>query len=399
MTPLAYFLSGGAAHRYEELLDLCRRGLYPSARVRAASGRLNLLLGVSPAQLAALRREAQARRVGLVLIGSRVSGPRARQRTLHPALEACLPLKTDRRAPSALFRGAQGVEIDKTAIKDYGPEDPRTSDLSIVLVDPRRSPAEAAALAEELEALFAAEGWGFPVRFFARLNDTLHRSEAEFQATGVRYLRGLMPPDAAFTDEQLRAALGELYTTVNMPRRLLGWGDVRNGAVTMALFAASFSLGLGFRWPLLPIGFFFGLIGRYLARFRAAVATSFGDGLVSNASALAIDGLQGALIMGCLINPATGLGLPLRAVLTGSFSHTLAKGSLRLFLDKVYASGDERRQSRGVLLTAALNFLQGVVTSFVYAGSRAALALQAGLCLLGAALLFGPAVRRKFFVR
>lgn len=384
----------GASYSYEEMRRACKEGRYPCVRIRTACGRANDLLGVSPQRLALLRRKAREAQVGFVVVGSRVSGPRLRQRTLHPALAACLPLKCDKRAASALFPGAEGVEIDKTVIKDFGPDDARTSDLSILLVDARRGPAELRVLAAELEGFFAAQGWGFPVRFFAELTGRLHREEDDFLETGERYLRGLLPPGTEFSGAQLREAMRELYFTVNLGRRALNAADLRNGAVTAALFCASFSLGLGFHFVLLPIGFLFGVFGRYLARMRAGVAFVLGDGVAANAAALLFDAAQGAAVMACVINPAAGLGLPLRVIVAGSLAHTLAKGSLRLFLDKAFSTGNEARQGGGVLLVNLLSFAQGVVTSFVYAGSRAAQAVQGLLCVAGAALLFGPAARR-----
>lgn len=382
-------------YAYEELLAACRRGDYRFAVLRAASGRLNYLLGIGPERLARLRAEARARGVGFLLLGSRVSGPRLRQRALHPVLEACLPLSTTRRAPSALFPGAEGIEIDKTMIKELGPEDPRTSDLSLVLIDPTRPPSEMEALAVRLESLFKSWGWPFPVRVFSRISGRHHRSEEDFLGTGEEYLRSMLPAGREFSPGELREALRELYATLNLPSRRLSGRDLFNGLATAVLFSASFSLGLGFH-PVLPaVGFVFGVLGRYLARMRAGVAFRLGDTFIANAAALGLDAALGMAVMAGIINPAAGLGLRLGSIALGSLSHTLSKGALRLFLDKRFSTGQERRQAAGVLATSALNFLQGVVTSFVYAGSLAALGLQAGLCAMGLWLVFAPALRRK----
>lgn len=383
----------GKDYAYQDLVSACRKGAYPRCVVRTASGRLNYLLGLSRAQLNTLRQAAVEEGVGLILMGSRVSGPRLRQRSLHPILAACLPLKTERRAASALFPGSE-FEIDKTLIKDYGPEDPRTSDLSVILVDAKRSEAEMRGLAAELEARFQGLGH-FPVRFFARLASRYHRSEEEFLDTGRLYLRSLGPRSCAFAPEDLRSAMRELYLTLNLPKPLFNLGDLANGLAAAALLSASFSVGLGFHWVLPPTGFAFGFLGRYLARFRAWVAFSLGDGLWANAAALAADAALGSAVMGLILNPGAGLGLSWGAIVTGSVSHTLGKGSLRLWLDKRFSVGNDRRQGWGVLASALLNFLQGAVTSLVYAGSLAALSLQAGLCLLGLRLIFGPARRRS----
>lgn len=380
-------------YAYEEVLEACAAGEYPSCEIRAASGRLNRLLGLDAAAFRRVRALARAHGVGLILVGSRVSGPRARQRTLHPALEA-MPLATDRRAASALDPGASGVRIEKTVIKEYGRADPRTSDLSVLLVDAARGDEERNALAVLLEAELNGLGLSFPVRVFTRLNGGPWRREEDFAAEGERYLRSLAP-DAPYSPAQLREAVAELYTTVNLRRPPLVAADWRNAALTALLFTASFSLGLGFH-PVLPaVGAVFGLLGRYLSRLRAGVARRLGDGWLGNGAALLLDASIGAAVMGLLVVPAAGLPIPWRAVLTGSLSHTLAKGTLRLWLDKRHAGGTLARQGRGVLAVSALNFAQGVVTSLVYAGSTAAWCVQLAVCLLGAWLLVRKGDGRK----
>ncbi|MDX6769517.1 MAG: hypothetical protein SF051_08300 [Elusimicrobiota bacterium] len=379
-------------YTYEEVLAACATGEYPSCEIRSASGRLNRLLGLTPRQYDRIKALAVERGVGLLLVGSRVSGPRARQRTLHPAL-ACLPLATDHRAASALDPGAKGVSIDKTVIKEYGKDDPRTSDLTVVLIDGRRADAEVAALAVELEALLNSLGLSFRVRVFSRLHRGRWRSEADFRAEGEGYLLSLAP-DAPYTSEERREAVAELYHPVNLPRPLLARADWRNAALTATLLSASFSLGLGFHWILPLVGFVFGLFGRYLSRLRAATARALGDAWLGNGVALAVDAAIGASMMGFLVVPAAGLPITWSAILAGSATHTLAKGTMRLWLDKRYAAGTVSRQARGVAAVSALNFAQGVVTSFVYAGSRAAWLIQLAVCVAGAVLLFGPLLRR-----
>ncbi len=379
-------------YAYEDILAACAAGTYPSCEIRSASGRLNRLLGLTPEQYRRVQTLAAERRVGLLLVGSRVSGPRARQRSLHPALSS-LPLVTDHRAASALDPGAKDIRNEKTVIKEYGRDDPRTSDLTVVLIDARRTDDELSALAVELETAFNALGFTFPVRVFARLHKGRWRKEDDFRAEGEGYLRSLAP-DSSFRPEELREAVGELYTPVNLPRPLLVRADWRNAALTSVLLSASFSLGLGFHWILPVVGFTFGLFGRYLSRLRAGTARVLGDAWLGNGVALAVDAAIGASMMGFLVVPAAGLAIPWSAILAGSATHTLAKGTMRLWLDKRYAAGTLSRQSRGVAAVSALNFAQGVVTSFVYAGSRAAWLLQLAVCLAGAALLFGPLLRR-----
>ena len=254
----------GSAYPYEAVATACRRGRYPSMVIRAASGRVNFLMGVTPRRLALLRRKAQEANVGLVLIGSRVSGPRLRQRTLHPVLAATLPLKTARRSPSAVFGGVDGIEIDKTVIKDYGPENAHTSDISIILVDAHRTPEQMRELARRLEVFFQAQGWGFPLRFFADLSGTYLRSEEDFLVDGENYLRGLLPPGQEFSDEQLRRAMEELYFAVNLPRSAMRGSDLRNAVIGAALLTAASSARGGFEPALMAVGFFLGLMGRYI---------------------------------------------------------------------------------------------------------------------------------------
>ncbi len=200
---------------YEEIVGACEEGRYPSCEIRAASGRLNRLLGLTRADLDWLEAEARARGAGLALLGSRVSGPRLRQRALHPALAAALPLRSSRREASILDSGAEGVDIDKTSIKDYGRADPRTSDLTVALIDARTGAAREG-LAADLERALNGRGWDFPVRVFAIWDGAVLRSEEDFLAAGELYLR-VLAPEAEFGRAQWRAALSELYFGVNLP--------------------------------------------------------------------------------------------------------------------------------------------------------------------------------------
>jgi hypothetical protein len=72
----------------------------------------------------------------------------------------------------------------------------------------------------------------------------------------------------------------------------------------------------------------------------------------------------------------------------------LAKGSLRLWLDKRFAPGAHGAQARGAAAVIVLGFAQGCVTSFAYAGHHWAWAAQALSCAAGAVLVFGPAAGR-----
>ena len=101
------------------------------------------------------------------------------------------------------------------------------------------------------------------------------------------------------------------------------------------------------------------------------------------------DAEPGGGTMALVINPVGGYGIPLWAIAATSLSHTLSKGTVRLFLDKLYSVQGERRQAKGIVLTTLFNFLQGLTTSFVYAGSGIAIAVQAASACVGTTLVFG----------
>ncbi|MGZ3458608.1 MAG: hypothetical protein ACXU86_08895 [Archangium sp.] len=206
----------GGCFSYDELMDEHRAGRYPGVPIVSAAGRPNILLGVAPEQFHSLEDAARQVSTGFTLLGSRVSGPRVRQRLLHPALAATLPLQSDGRLASVTYPAVRGVRIDKTAIKELGADSPHTSDLSIVLVDAVRGGSELHALAIELEERFKRAGWRFPVKFFASLGGQSHATEASLQAVGARFLASCLPPGVSFTFEELCAAWSELYCPVNI---------------------------------------------------------------------------------------------------------------------------------------------------------------------------------------
>lgn len=159
------------------MLALCASGAYPSCPAVTAAGRPTRLLGLTRADVDFMEETARALGTSFVLLGSRVSGPRSRQRGLHPAL-AALPLKSARREASALSPGHE-LEIDKTSIKDYGRDDPRTSDLTAALVDPRTGAPRRIA-AEELERALDSRGWDFRARVFAVWDGAELRTAEDF---------------------------------------------------------------------------------------------------------------------------------------------------------------------------------------------------------------------------
>lgn len=376
-------------HGYEEILAGVRSGRYRFARLRAASGRLNLLIGLSPRQFSQLRLEARRRGLGLALLGSRVSGPRSRQRTLDPVLAEVLPLESESRTPSPSWPGAAGLRIEKTAIKEFGLEDPRTSDLTVVLIDPSRRPEAALAReALEMELSFRQLGASFPIKVFPALEGRRFASEEEFVEHGGGFLARHLPTGRVRDEADLRRAFAELYAPVQLPRPVFVRADIVNGLWNALLASLSFSAALGFH-PVVPAAAFaFGLGGRYLARLKSAVAGVPAETPVSNAAALAVDGAIGAALMALVLNPTAGWNIPLSRVLQASVLHALSKGSWRLWLDKRYASRGQTQQARGVFLASALNFGIGLVTAFVYAGRPAAWVLQAALASVGLALAF-----------
>lgn len=376
-------------HGYEDILAGVRSGRYRFARLRAASGRLNFLIGLSPRQLAQLRFEARRRGLGMALLGSRVSGPRSRQRTLDPVLAEALPLASDIRTPSPSWPGVAGLRIEKTAIKEFGLEDPRTSDLTVILIDPaRRSDAALAREALEMELAFRSLGASFPIKVFPALEGRRFASEEEFVAHGGRFLARQMPSGRVPGDADLRRAFAELYAPVQLPRPVFVRADLLNGLWNALLASLSFSAALDFH-PVVPAAAFaFGLGGRYLARLKAAVAGVPAETPLSNVAALALDGAIGAALMALVLSPAAGWNIPLDRILQASALHTLSKGSWRLWLDKRYASGGHGGQARGVFLASALNFFIGLVTAFAYAGRPEAWVLQAALATIGLSLAF-----------
>ena len=378
-------------HEYGAVLSGMRAGRYRFARLRAASGRLNILIGLSPAQHAAIAAQACSRRLGMALLGSRVSGPRSRQRSLHPALAASLPLSAGRRTPSPTWPGAEGLVIDKTVIKEFGPDDPRTSDLTIILIDPQQRPAPALAReALEMELAFRSLGAPFPIKVFPSLDGKSFASEREFQAHGASYLEGNLPPGESFKEAELRQAFSELYAPLNIRAPLFMRADAVNGAWTAALSTLSSSAALPMH-PVVPLaGFVFGACGRYLARFKSWVAQVPAETPLTNAAALAADWLIGIALMACVLSPAAGWGLSLERIAGASALHSLAKGSWRIWLDKKFSRLDRARQARGVFYASGLNFIIGLVTAFVYSGRPWAAPLQLAVAAAGLVLAFRP---------
>lgn len=383
-------------HRYEDVMAGVREGRYRFAQVRTASGRLQPIVGVSPEQFAAIEAEARRSGLGFVLIGSRVCGPRTRQKELHPVLEAAVPLKSTRRSPSATYPGSEGVEIDKRAIKEHGIDSVHTSDLQILIVDPRRLPIEELrAAAVRIERHFKTLGCTFPVRVHAETWGDRFYSETDFVAFARDRLLSLAhAPGSGFSEAEIQQAIRELYAPVNLPRPWFTREDVATGLWNGALASVSFWAAFKLHPIVFAVGFAFGLCGRRLARLKASLARGEGETFASNLSALGVDWGLGVAAMGGLINPIAGLGVPFSRVLWTSALHTLSKGSMRLYLEKHYSKGTHRRQSEGVVIVTSINFVQGLATSYIYAGSGLAALFQVLMGLAGILLAFEDPLRR-----
>lgn len=377
-------------------MEAVRARQFRFARIRAASGRLNYFIGISPEQYAALKRAAYERGVGFIVLGSRVSGPRSRQQTLHPALACALPLSDNRRTASGTYPGAAGVLIDKTAIKEDGRESVYTSDVTVLLIDKSgRSPAALERTALALERDFRELDTSFPIKFFAAMQGRAFASEAELLSFGVRHLARNLPADRRFTDEELAAGFRELYCTINLPQNRFERGDAVNGAWNAVLTSISFSLALGFH-PIVPlVGFSFGFCGRWLARFKAWITQAPADTPLRNAAALAADAVIGIGVMTLIVNPIGGYGIVLSRILGASVLHTLSKGSVRLALDKHFSQRDSSAQRAGVFLAIGINFLQGLATAYIYAGSGWATAVQIAAAAAGLGWVFLPCALRR----
>ncbi|PCI36293.1 MAG: hypothetical protein COB53_10080 [Elusimicrobia bacterium] len=373
-------------YTYKELLDGIRCGRWSFARIRSASGRLNFLIGITRQQLQFISREAKSRRIGLAIIGSRVSGPRSHQRSLHPALEKALPLHATKRVASYTYPGANGVKIDKTVIKEHGLDSVHTSDMSIVLIDPENRPAEELErISERMEKRLKILGTSFPIKVFPGLDGKFFTSEAEILAHGARYLAKSAPSEK---DEALRSAFSELYATINIAQPLFQRTDFINGLWGALLASVSFSIALGFH-PVVPaVAFLFGLYGRYLARLKSWIAAAPVDTPWTNTLALAADAGIGLIAMAGIIVPAAQYGIPFERIAVASVLHTLSKGSIRLWFDKHFSQKNLDGQRKGVFLSLSVNFIIGLLTAYVYAGRIEAFAVQACIAAVGLVLVY-----------
>ncbi|MEK7234467.1 MAG: hypothetical protein AAB268_11670 [Elusimicrobiota bacterium] len=283
---------------------------------------------------------------------------------------------------------ARRLEVGVILIGGWGlPEgaSPALAGPTALLVDARRSGAELEGAAAALQAELDCRGWS-EVRVCAGLRGRIQRCEDDVIDELAALLAG--GESSMFSPKQSLAR--ELYFPINLPRRLLMPRDFGNGLLGAAVFSASFSFALGFH-PIAPtLGFIYGLFGRYLGRARAGIAFALGNGPAGNAAAMAADGVHGVALMALVICPAAGLEISLRRIVWTSISHTLSKGALRLFLDKHFSVASHDRQALGVTISTLVDLCHGLTTNFLYAGSAAAGAIQAGLACWGVWIHFWP---------
>ncbi|MBI4369261.1 MAG: hypothetical protein HY547_03415 [Elusimicrobia bacterium] len=386
-------------HYFEDVLRDWRAGHYRFAQGRSASGRLHLIIGVSPEQWRQLRALAKKYNVALILSGSRVVGPRTRQVTFHPAIASAMPLEVNRRLPSLTYPAINNVRITKETIKELGFDNPLTSDINIEVLDPKRPPHEHRAIATAIAHEIKNLDFSFPVRVNYEMDGIRYVNEKNVLEQGVGFLKRNLPQGNAGSDRELEAAFQELYIPINLRRSLFSRHDFYNGVLLAALDSVSFGLTLGFH-PIIPItGLIFGLIGRYLARLRSSIAFHWGDTVISNFLAILTDAAIGISLMTVIVNPIAGYGITLQSLAATSLRHTLARGTLRLFVDKIASVRPARIQALGVSLTITLNFFLGILTGYVYAGRPTAYALQTILAVMGTMIIFGPPLRKAITPR
>lgn len=370
---------------YESILSDIHDGKYNFSSIRTASGRRNYLIGITPEQLEIMKSTAKELQIGLILYGSRVSGPRVRQHTLHPVLAQALPLKVAARTSTKKYPGGQNLEIHKTAIKELGIDDPCTSDITLILADlANRTDEEMSQIADIVEERFAKFNNSFPIRVFPVFFGGKFKSEKDFRIFVGNYLNKLLPADHSFSKSEMIAAGRELYTYIGGKPSLFRKSDLFNGLLAGATTSVSFSLVLGFH-PVLPVvGFLLGFFGRYLSRYRAYL--SEGKSKLAVCRGLAFDWAFGIFLMAGLINPIASYGIVFVNILSGSLLHSLSKGYVRIGIDCIFSKGNYNRQAWGVFLNTISAVLLGVVTSLLYTGSIWAYVIHGCIFVFGMAL-------------
>jgi hypothetical protein len=201
-------------HDYRDIIKQWREGKYNFACVRNRTG-VRPLIGVTEHQYASILESVRSRQIDCLLSGSRIAGPRSEQRQMHPAL-AHTPLETGGRRPSATYPEVRNIKITKTSIKEYGLNDPRTSDLSLLLINSQqRSKLELMECAECLERELKHVGLNFPIRVYWILDSCIFESEDDYLNFCLEtFLYRELPPCHPYTDEVLKEALKLTYILI-----------------------------------------------------------------------------------------------------------------------------------------------------------------------------------------
>ena len=197
-------------HAYEAIREKIEKEVYRFAKITTLSGRINYLIGISPEELSIIAQAGRQDAVDLVFFGSRVSGPRCRQKTFNKVLDLALSLTETTRRATPTYPAVKGVELDKRFIREMGINDPRTSDLGVVLINrPGYSFDRVAAIAHDMEIRFRSLG-AFPIKVFPAIDGTSFESVPDFIGFGRDYLKGRLPPNADFSDREIEEAYAEI---------------------------------------------------------------------------------------------------------------------------------------------------------------------------------------------
>jgi hypothetical protein len=370
-------------------LTLRKQGRIVNHEVRTASGRKTFLIGISSEQYKRIKELAQRYQVGLILVGSRVSGPRSHQRNYSKVLLECLPLSSHRRKNSATIQGVDNVLIEKLKIKEFGKLNPQTSDLSIFIVNKNSfSEARISEIAKVIEEDLNGVIESFPVRVFPKANGETIESEQHYLRRGAQFLRQNNKSDKVFSDRDYLDAYRELYMTVNIREKVFYKSDLINALLNSAVLSFSFALTIGFHPVVAIAGLLMGLIGRYFSRAVGYISNNFTNPALSLLMGLSFRSTIGFLLMAVLINPMAGFGFTLLAIATYTITHSITKGVIQVALSKTYYDKNIRKQSIGVFLGILVNFLTSLFTGLNYIGDNRGLILQVFFVATGLVMIY-----------
>ncbi len=382
-------------HHYEKILEDIKQQRYDFKKIRTASGRIHYLLGITPSQYEVINEVAKKYNIGFIFLGSRVVGPRTQQRFLHPVIQELksfqsTPIISNTRLASATYHGFTNITIHKESIKEFGIASPHTSDLTLIVIyKTNKNLPKLEQMGIEIENTLKDIGCSFPLRVFTQLDKKVFRTENDFieKAIELFLLAGLEDKNK-YTKKELKEASQELYSTVNLPTdRSILFKDFSTGMLSAGLVSLSFYIALHYHPIVTLVGFMYGFFGRYLARLRAYISQRFKNPFISHGYALGIDTAIGIIFMAGLVNPMGQFHIPLMSILYASVLHTLSKGTFRLSLDKIFSPHSIHWQTIGVIAGIIINFLHGLITSFIYAGNKLALIIQLCLGFIGIILL------------